>query len=319
MLAIAGSSAQFQPEISVEPMIRAVSAGKPLAAFLAPHAAVALARLAEGGVAGFRTPESCADAIRAWSEWSVPVEVPPADVDRVTALTEALSAVHGDRPNESESSSILGALGIPAAPSVVLPPDAASTSFASVRDYPVVAKILSRDVLHKTEAGGVVVGIQSADELAEAVDGILANVAERLPDAVVDGVLVQRMEKGLAEVILGFRRDPEVGPVVVLGVGGVLAELYKDFTVRMAPVGIEDARSMIEEVTGLAVVRGYRGLPLGDCKALAQAVVNLSQLAADPAESIAEAELNPLLVLPEGRGVVAVDALVVLGRKEQSP
>jgi acyl-CoA synthetase (NDP forming) len=126
------------------------------------------------------------------------------------------------------------------------------------------------------------------------------------------------MESGLAEVILGFRRDPEVGPVVVLGIGGVLAEVYKDIAVRVAPVGIEDARLMIEQVKGLAVVRGYRGLPLGDTEALAQAVVSLSQLADESAAQISEAEINPLLVLPEGSGVVAVDGLVISSPQSQS-
>ena len=136
-------------------------------------------------------------------------------------------------------------------------------------------------------------------------------MAERKPDAEIDGILVQQMQSGLAEVILGFRRDPDVGPVVVLGVGGTLAELYKDIAIRVAPVAVEEARSMVEEVTGLAVIRGYRGMPKGDCEALAEAIVAVSQLASDRFADVAEAEVNPLLVLPEGEGVVAVDGLVV--------
>ena len=183
-------------------------------------------------------------------------------------------------------------------------------------EYPVVAKILSADIPHKTDAGGVVLGIRDAAELAQAIKSIRENVAKVHPEANIDGVLVQKMESGLAEVILGFRRDPEVGPVVVLGVGGVLAEVYKDIAVRVAPVGLEEARSMIDQVKGLAVVRGYRGLPLGDTEALAKAVVALSQLANDREALISEAEINPLLVLPEGAGVVAVDGLVI-GSPEQ--
>ena len=115
------------------------------------------------------------------------------------------------------------------------------------------------------------------------------------------------MEKGLAEVIVGYKRDPQVGPVVVLGIGGVVAEIYRDIVLRLAPVGIDEARRMIEEVKGLAVIRGYRGMPPGDVGALAQAVSAFSQLAA--LEDIREAEINPLIV--RGEGVVAVDGLIV--------
>jgi hypothetical protein len=117
------------------------------------------------------------------------------------------------------------------------------------------------------------------------------------------------MEKGLAELILGYKRDPQVGPVVVLGVGGVLAEIYKDFAVRLAPVSVSDARAMIEEVKGLALIRGYRGMPKGDLDALAKAVSSLSQIA--HIEDVTEAEINPLIVKHEGEGVVAVDGLIV--------
>jgi len=120
---------------------------------------------------------------------------------------------------------------------------------------------------------------------------------------------VQRMERGLAEVIVGYKRDPQVGPLVVLGVGGVLAEIYKDFAMRLAPITPETALQMIGEVKGLAVIRGYRGMPRGDCAALADAVAAFSQLAAF--DDVAEAEINPLIVKKEGDGVVAVDGLVV--------
>jgi len=316
VLAIAGSSAQFQPEISVEPMIKAGASGKPLAAFLAPHASVGLARLSEGGVAGFRTPESCADAIRAWSQWRTPAQVPASDPVHISTVNAALAATRGGRPNEQEASAIMRAIGIPVADFSVIPTGASADAALTVKDFPVVAKILSSDVPHKTETGGVILHISDHEELATAITSIHENVAKHVPDARVDGVLVQKMEKGLAEVILGFRRDPEVGSVVVLGVGGILSELYKDISVRMAPVNVEDARDMIDEVKGLAVIRGYRGLPLGDREALAQAVVALSKLAGDPDEAIAEAEINPLLVLAEGNGVVAVDALVVPSVKQ---
>jgi len=312
VLAIAGSSAQFQPEISVGPLIRAAKS-KPVAAFLAPHAEAGLAQLAEAGVAGFRTPESCADAIRAWSRWLSPTQT-GADVGTaaIDAVEQELAKFQGRRPNEMESASVFNALGVKTSPTIVVPLDGTpSLSSNSTVSYPVVAKVLSADIAHKTEVGGVVLRIGSDDELEAAAMSIRQNVAERCPDADVDGILVQQMQSGLAEVILGFRRDPDVGPVVVLGVGGTLAELYKDIAIRVAPVGMDEARSMVEEVKGLATIRGYRGMPKGDCEALSSAIVAVSQLASDRLGSIVEAEVNPLLVLAEGDGVVAVDGLVV--------
>jgi succinyl-CoA synthetase beta subunit len=183
-------------------------------------------------------------------------------------------------------------------------------------DFPVVAKILSPDITHKTDAGGVAIGIATPDELKRAAAAILQRVRAKHPGAKVNGVLVQRMEKGLAEVILGYKRDPQVGPVVVLGVGGVLAEIYRDLALRLAPVTEEEAGRMIEEVKGLAAIRGYRGLPRGDTAALARAVSAFSQLA-HLERRVAEAEINPLIVKPEGEGVVAVDGLLVLTDNEK--
>ena len=132
-------------------------------------------------------------------------------------------------------------------------------------------------------------------------------------NAKLDGFLVQKMERGLAEVILGFRRDPLVGPTITVGLGGVLAEIYKDAATRLAPVDEAEARQMIEEVKGLATIRGYRNLPRGDVAALAKAIAAFSTLAHQAFADVSEAEINPLLVKRDGEGVVAVDGLVLLG------
>jgi hypothetical protein len=120
------------------------------------------------------------------------------------------------------------------------------------------------------------------------------------------------MKRGRAEVILGYQRDPQVGPIVVLGVGGTLAEIYRDLCVRLAPVSVAEAQEMIAQVKGLATIRGYRGQPRGDLAALAQAVAAFSTLACIQTSGIAEAEINPLIVGAEGEGVAAVDGLIVL-------
>jgi acyl-CoA synthetase (NDP forming) len=303
-LAVVGSSAQFQPHIAIDPILEAERGAKPLAVFCAPQADASLALLAEAGIAGFRTPEACADAIRAWRDWRAPATTPPPDAGRVAAAKKLLGGKQ--RLNEQEACRVFDALGVPAAQSAVI----TSPEQPVKLDFPVVAKILSPDIAHKTEAGGVVVSIADAEALKHAAAAILQRVRAKHPAARMNGILVQRMEKGLAEVIVGYRRDAQVGPVVVLGVGGVLAEVYRDFAVRLAPVAVEDAARMIEEVKGLAVIRGYRGMPPGDTAALARAVAAFSQLAAlEP--RVAEAEINPLIVKAEGEGVVAVDGLLV--------
>ena len=165
--------------------------------------------------------------------------------------------------------------------------------------YPLAAKIHAPGVAHKTEVGGVFLGIRDREELLRA--------AKALPGK---EILVQKMESGLAEAIVGYRDDPLVGPVVLVGAGGVLAEVYKDYVLRMAPVSVEEAEAMIGEVKGLAVIRGCRGLPKGDVRALAEAVAAMSRLALVGGRPVAEAECNPVIV--KARGVVAVDSLIVM-------
>ena len=307
VLAVAGSSAQFQPQVAIDPIVEADRHGKPLAVFLAPHAKVSLKLLAAGGVAGFRTPESCADAIRAWRDWTAPAVAPKADVSKIEAVMQLLTTLPGKQVNEYDACRVFDTLGIAHAQTEIITTPDQKTHIG----FPVVAKILSPDIAHKTDAGGVVLNISDRVALKTAADQILSRVQAKHPTARINGILVQRMEKGLAEVILGFRHDPQVGPVVVLGIGGTLAEIYKDFALRLAPVSIETAHAMVEEVRGLAVIRGYRGLPRGDCDALARAVAVMSQLALLEGRTVAEAEINPLIVKSEGEGVVAVDGLIV--------
>jgi succinyl-CoA synthetase beta subunit len=173
---------------------------------------------------------------------------------------------------------------------------ARAPDFAHSVPYPVAVKVM--DVEHKTEMGGVLLNV-GRESFIEA--------AKRLGRK---EILVQEMQKGLAEAIVGYRRDPVVGPIVLAGAGGVLSEIYRDVAIRMAPVSEAEAEDMIAEVKGLAVIRGYRNLPKGDLKALASAVSAFSRICA--MDNVAEAEINPLIVKAEG--VVAVDALVVLDR-----
>ena len=212
-----------------------------------------------------------------------------------------------------DAARVFAALGVPVISETVLPPDPLAwdaAAFEGLR-YPVVAKALSRDIQHKTEVGGVVTGIETPEALRQACLNIIASVRRLRPDAVVDGIQVQPMARGLAEVLVGYRRDPAVGPTVTLAAGGVLAEVYRDFATRVAPVDEAGAHEMIAAVRGLAPIRGYRGLPRGDLDALARAVVCVSRLALLEGPVVTEAEINPVVVFRHGEGVVAVDALMV--------
>ena len=279
VLAVVGSSAQFHPQLAVEPIVRSKKNAKPLAVFLTPHAERSLALLAGRGIAAFRTPEACADALAAYFAWRSPRQTPQ---QAPVALPRAVP-------------DIFASLGITVAQSQL----AHAPDFTHTVPYPVAAKIHAPEVAHKTETGGVILGIRDRGEFEREV--------RRLGHA---QVLVQKMESGLAEAIVGYRDDPLVGPVVLVGAGGILAEVYRDYALRIAPVSVEEAEEMIAEVKALAVIRGFRGLPRGDVRALAQTVAALSRLALVPGRPVAEAECNPVIVKPSG--AVAVDGLVVM-------
>lgn len=311
---VIGSSAQFKPELAVAGILSAhekYKGDKPLAVFLVPQADESLRLLSQAGIAAFRTPESIADSLNAFLGWRAPVPETTPVADDLDSVAAAMRAADAPVLDERAAGKAFGALGI-AQPETVVLTDL--ENFEDIPDnlsYPVVAKVVSPDIAHKTEAGGVVLHI--ADKLALQVAGrqIVRTVGEREPTARIQGVLVQRMEKGLAEAIVGYRVDPQVGPIVLLGLGGVLAEIYRDFAVRIAPVSLDEAREMVEEVKGLAPVRGFRGMQKGDVEALAQAVARLSDLARLDSPQVVEAEINPVLIRPEGEGVVAVDGLIV--------
>ncbi len=307
VVAVVGSSAQFNPELAVKPIIDCAGHAKPIAVFLTPHADQTLELLAQHRVAAFRTPEACADGIAAYLAWTPPAATTAVDERALAAARTVLEATPGEVLDEQRSSALFAALGVPVAASVTLGLDGALDAPLPF-PFPVAAKVLSADIPHKTDAGGVALGIASPDELATRVAVLVAAVRERRPDAHLDGILVQPMTDGVAEVLVGYRLDPQVGPVVTVGMGGTLAEIYRDFALRLAPVSAAEAAEMIAEVRGLAVLRGFRGKPAGDVAALADAIARVSALAHLPA--VVEAEINPLIVKPAGDGVIAVDGLV---------
>lgn len=303
VLAVVGSSARFQPELAVKPIIDSNGGHKPLAAMLVPDAPQALAALSAADVPCFRSPEACADAIasvfaRRRPDLSSPVR---ARLKVSCAASLALS--------EAQAYAVLDELKLAHAPSVIIP--LAGPVPALPFDFPVVAKLCSDQITHKTEVGGVVLSIDSQASLQAALATLRSNLAERAPGIPCHEALVQPMCCGLAEVLLGYRVDPDAGPIIMLAAGGVWAEVMRDRSIRLAPVSLEGAREMIDELKSLKTVSGLRGKARGDLEALARAISQLSQLAVRPELRISEAEVNPLLVMPEGDGVLAVDALAL--------
>jgi len=307
VIAVAGSSARYAPELAVRPVIDSGANDPhllPLAAFVVPEAPAALLRLTEAGVPCFRTPEACADAIASAASRRAPKP-------RLRASSQVGEENAQRQPvllDELEAYALLARTGMPHAPAIAL--DARpGADLPAALPYPLAVKVLSAQLPHKTDVGGVELGIENEAQLREAIARIVANVARHAPAVAVERVLVQPMTKGIGEALIGLRRDPQVGPVVMLAAGGIYTELYRDRALRLAPVERGEALAMIAQVKGLRAFAGYRGKPRGDLDALADAVVAMSKLATLDGICVVEAEANPVMVMREG--VMAVDALVL--------
>jgi acetyltransferase len=213
---------------------------------------------------------------------------------------------------EEAGKHLLAAYGIPVTREAVAASADRAAELAEKFAGPVALKISSPDILHKTEAKGILLNVAGADAIQQGFAQLLNNARAYKPDARIEGVLVQEMvPPGAVEVIVGASVDPQFGPAVVFGLGGVLVELFKDSSLRLAPVTRVEALDMIGETRGAALLRGYRGRPAADVEALADAICRLSHLASDFRNEIAAIDVNPLMILPVGQGVVAADALVI--------
>lgn len=269
----------------------------------------AVKALTEAGVPFLTTPVRLARAAATLARFAsdqrrlLPRRMP--EVSTPTGLDLPAGAV---TLNEAESKAVLQAFGIPVAREVFVAAGSDAAAAAKGLKAPFAVKIVSRDIAHKTEAGGVKLGV-APDALADAMRTVTANAAKAVPGAKIDGVLVSEMAQGI-EALIGVINDESFGPVVALGLGGVLTEVLKDVTYRIAPFGIETAREMISDLRGAKLFDGYRGKPAGDKEALAKALVAASQMAAALAPRLKEADINPVFVGPDG--VNAADALVVL-------
>jgi acyl-CoA synthetase (NDP forming) len=212
--------------------------------------------------------------------------------------------------NEAHAKRLLGAAGVPFAPERTAKTRDEAVAAANEIGFPVVLKVLSPDIAHKSEAGGVVLGLRNPGDVASGYDAMMARVAARVPDARLQGALVARMIEGGMETVIGTKRDPIFGPVVMFGLGGVYVEVLKDVTLRLAPIDHATAKAMIREIKGYALLAGARGKPPADLDALADALVAMSRFAAAHPE-VTSAEINPFIALPGGG--MAVDALIMTG------
>jgi acyl-CoA synthetase (NDP forming) len=263
-------------------------------------------QLDEGRVLAFADPSRAVRAIAAlagFAQSGGPAEK-TADLPAISFPAATLS--------EAGALAALETAGIPVMPHKVATTAAEASAAAERFGFPVVAKIVSPDILHKTEIGGVALNLQDKEQVARAFDELIARAKKAKPQAKIEGVLIAPMVKGGVECILGVQRDPVFGPVVMFGLGGILVEALRDVSFRLAPFGKVEAHRMTDGIKARAVLDGWRGAPAADIDALAEALVALSRYAATAGDKLASIDINPFAVLPKGKGAMALDAVLVV-------
>jgi acetyltransferase len=279
-----------------------------------------LAQLKSARIPIFYTPDKLARGLQSrlvyhtWRERrlvdgfaTAPSRTAPQDA----AIAQALGL---GRPtlSESESKQLLAAWGVGSAREVLAASAEAAVEAAEQLGFPVVLKVDSPDILHKTEVGVVRLNLRDAAQVRTAYAEILASGKAYAPQARITGVSVQEMVGEGVEVIVGVSCDPQLGPMLLFGSGGVMVEVYNDVALRRCPITRREAQAMIAEVKGARLLQGFRGRPVADLAALEDTLVRVSHFATHMEGQLAELDINPLMVLPAGQGVKAVDALVVL-------
>lgn len=236
----------------------------------------------------------------------------PAKHSLELAVPSTCNTAAGKVLSEYESSTILKQYGIPVPQGAVACSAEQAVQLAKDMGYPVVLKIASADIPHKSDMGGVRLHVQDAASVREAFAGIIEAAAKHAPKARVDGVLVQKMLKPGLEVIIGVSNDPQFGPAVLVGLGGVFVEIFKDTVLMPVPFSKQEALAMLEELKALPLFKGYRGKPHLDMDALAESMAAVAHLAAEHRDSLVELDINPVFVYEQGQGICAADALAVL-------
>jgi acyl-CoA synthetase (NDP forming) len=210
---------------------------------------------------------------------------------------------------EVESKEFLKRAGIPVVATKLARSKREALSLSKEMGFPVVLKICSHDVVHKTDSGGVRLGLANAAQVGRAYSEIVSSVRQAYPEARIQGVSVQPMAPSAVEVIVGMSKDPQFGPVLMFGLGGILVEVLKDVSFRIVPVSERDARDMIREIKGYPILKGYRGQKPASIPALEKLIVNVSQFV-EKNPQIEELDLNPVFAYPDK--AVAIDARIIL-------
>jgi acetate---CoA ligase (ADP-forming) len=273
---------------------------------------------ADPNVVLFRSPQRCFQSLRAWLDWherrdkprsQVPATARRSPPDAAAAARAIVAACAGRTLSEQDSKRLLAGYGVATPPEALAAnPDAAAEAAQRI-GFPVAIKIASADIPHKTEVGGVRLDLGSPQAVREAAAAILASARQLRPDARIDGVSVQGMVPAGVELALGVRIDAQFGPLIVAGLGGVMIELLRDVATRIAPVRPDGALAMLQSLRGYPLLAGFRGRAGVNIDAAVDAICRVSELAADLADAIEEADINPLIV--GATGAVAADALFV--------
>lgn len=303
--------------LQVEPLVEQiksarVESAKPLVVSWINGDPAGPAGLRAAGIPCYDDPLRALTALRALMTAAEPLRsaaasVAPAAADPViTDITAKGPAVLG----EDDGKRLLAAIGIPVTKSILAATAAAAETAAEDIGFPVALKIDSPDIPHKSDAGGVALGLNTRSEVTAAFERIVANVRRHAPTAAINGVGVHQMVTGGVELIAGIKRDPVFGPVIVVGSGGIMVEIFNDVAMRLAPIDADGAAEMLAELRGYPLLTGVRGRPTCDVAAIADVLSRLSVFAAET-EALAELDVNPLMALPDG--AIAADALVRFG------
>jgi len=275
--------------------------------------------LDNAGIPNYRFPESAVRALALMSRYAWWLHRPRTPVRvfsdiRPESARQIIQQVRKEKRRflpEPETYKILESYGFPIPPYALTEDEDSAVKFAQKIGYPVVLKIVSPQIIHKVDLGGVVLNIRNSRMLKQAYQHLLKRVQSALPDAPIWGVMVQKMISGGKETILGMRKDPHFGPLLMFGLGGIYVEAFKDVTFRIAPIRELGAQRMITEIKGYSILRGFRGEPPSDIPKIVECLERLSQLAMEITE-VDELDINPLLVMPEGQGAFVVDARILL-------
>src|SRR5712671_6742164 len=279
--------------------------------------AAAIATLAGAGIPCYTSMPSCARAIRALVDYgafqerlvrrSAAPPPPPAAREEVARLL----AVSGPVLTEVAAKALLAHYGMPLPPERLATSEAEAISAAASIGGAVALKVQSPDITHKTEAGAVMLNLSGEAAVREGYRAVQARALAAHPGAQIDGVLVQAMARPGRDIILGVSSDPDFGPMLMVGLGGIHVEVLRDVAFAPVPLGTDDALALLDQLKGVGLLDGVRGEPASDRAALAQLMAALSRFAADHADQVAEIDLNPVIVHPAGEGLTIVDALIV--------